>query len=86
MGYIFEEIIRKFSESHNADVGQFYTPREVIELMTSILFSKDEDILSKDDATVSIYDQLVELEGCFQPLRNLTKMLGFCSMDRSSMK
>ena len=56
MGYIFEEIIRRFSESHNADAGQFYTPREVIELMTSILFLKDEDILSKDDVTASIYD------------------------------
>lgn len=30
MGYIFEEIIRRFSESHNEDAGQHYTPREVI--------------------------------------------------------
>lgn len=33
MGYIFEEIIRRFSESHNEDAGQHYTPREVIQLM-----------------------------------------------------
>lgn len=32
MGYIFEEIIRRFSESHNEDAGQHYTPREVIQL------------------------------------------------------
>ncbi|HQK53895.1 MAG TPA: type I restriction-modification system subunit M N-terminal domain-containing protein, partial [Sedimentibacter sp.] len=32
MGYIFEEIIRRFSEAHNEDAGQHYTPREVIEL------------------------------------------------------
>lgn len=56
MGYIFEEIIRKFSESHNADAGQFYTPREVIELMTNILFVNDENTLSRDDASASIYD------------------------------
>ena len=31
MGYIFEEIIRRFSEAHNEDAGQHYTPREVIE-------------------------------------------------------
>ena len=41
MGYIFEEIIRRFSESHNADAGQHYTPREVIELMVNILFHDD---------------------------------------------
>ena len=38
MGYIFEEIIRRFSESHNEDAGQHYTPREVIRLMVNILF------------------------------------------------
>ncbi len=36
MGYIFEEIIRRFSESHNEDAGQHYTPREVIRLMVNI--------------------------------------------------
>ena len=38
MGYIFEEIIRRFSEAHNEDAGQHYTPREVIRLMVNILF------------------------------------------------
>ncbi len=38
MGYIFEKIIRRFSESHNEDAGQHYTPREVIRLMVNILF------------------------------------------------
>ena len=38
MGYIFfEEIIHRFSEAHNEDAGQHYTPREVIELMVNIL-------------------------------------------------
>ncbi len=35
MGYVFEEIIRKFSESSNEDAGQHYTPREVIRLMVN---------------------------------------------------
>lgn len=39
MGYIFEEIIRRFSESHNEDAGQHYTPREVIQLMVELLSS-----------------------------------------------
>ena len=46
MGYIFEEIIRRFSESHNEDAGQHYTPREVIELMVNILFNDDSALLS----------------------------------------
>lgn len=43
MGYIFEEIIRRFSESHNEDAGQHYTPREVIQLMVGKLKASDVD-------------------------------------------
>lgn len=56
MGYIFEEIIRRFSEAHNEDAGQHYTPREVIELMVNILFYDDNDILSGNATTKTIYD------------------------------
>ncbi len=55
MGYIFEEIIRKFSEAHNEDAGQHYTPREVIELMVNILFYEDSELLSTNIAK-TIYD------------------------------
>ena len=55
MGYIFEEIIRRFSEAHNEDAGQHYTPREVIELMVNILFCNDDKILA-DNASKTIYD------------------------------
>ncbi len=56
MGYIFEEIIRRFSESHNADAGQHYTPREVIELMVNILFHDDHEALGGNSILRSIYD------------------------------
>lgn len=56
MGYIFEEIIRRFSESHNEDAGQHYTPREVIQLMVNILFYDDNDILSGNNVARTIYD------------------------------
>ncbi|MCQ2241235.1 class I SAM-dependent DNA methyltransferase [Treponema sp.] len=56
MGYIFEELIRRFSEAHNEDAGQHYTPREVIELMTELLFIDDEDIQNKKECSKSIYD------------------------------
>lgn len=55
MGYIFEEIIRKFSEAHNEDAGQHYTPREVIELMVNILFYEDSELLTNNIAK-TIYD------------------------------
>ena len=56
MGYIFEEIIRRFSESHNEDAGQHYTPREVIQLMVNILFYDDNDMLSGNNVVKTIYD------------------------------
>jgi type I restriction enzyme M protein len=55
MGYIFEEIIRRFSEAHNEDAGQHYTPREVIELMVNILFYNDSELLTQDIAR-TIYE------------------------------
>lgn len=56
MGYVFEEIVRKFSEAHNEDAGQHYTPREVIELMVDILFAEDDDMLSGNYVAKTIYD------------------------------
>ena len=56
MGYIFEEIIRRFSESHNEDAGQHYTPREVIRLMVNILFYDDSSTLSGKNIARTIYD------------------------------
>ena len=55
MGYIFEELIRKFSESYNEEAGQHYTPREVIELMVHILLNFDNAMLSSEQAR-TIYD------------------------------
>lgn len=55
MGYIFEELIRRFSESYNEEAGQHYTPREVIELMVHILLNFDNAMLSSKEAR-TIYD------------------------------
>lgn len=56
MGYIFEEVLRKFSESIDEAAGEFYTPREVIKLMVNILFDNDRNLLSKDFNAKTIYD------------------------------
>jgi N-6 DNA methylase len=55
MGYIFEEVIRRFSESHNEEAGQHYTPREVIELMVNIVFEDQED-LADSSKIKTVYD------------------------------
>ncbi len=47
MGYLFEELIRRFSEQSNETAGEHFTPREVIRLMVNLLFIEDNDMLSK---------------------------------------
>ncbi|MDA2412455.1 restriction endonuclease subunit M [Bacillus cereus] len=54
MGYIFEELIRRFSE--HAEAGDHYTPREVVRLMVSLLFMHDDDMLTKPGLTQTLYD------------------------------
>lgn len=54
MGYIFEELIRRFSE--HAEAGDHYTPREVIRLMVNLLFIEDNEILTKPGITQTLYD------------------------------
>lgn len=56
MGYIFEELIRKFSEMSNETAWEHYTPREVIQLMVNALFVGDEEILSKPYIIRTVYD------------------------------
>lgn len=56
MGYIFEELIRKFAESNNAAAGDHFTPREVIKLMVSVLFHTDDAALTKPGVVRTIYD------------------------------
>jgi len=55
MGYIFEELIRKFSENVNA--GQFYTGRDIIKLMVNILMSEGCDDIFDEGKVITILDQ-----------------------------
>ncbi|XDD49663.1 N-6 DNA methylase [Leptospira sp. WS92.C1] len=56
MGYIFEELIRKFAELSNETAGEHFTPREVIRLMVNLLFVNDKDILTKKGIVRTLYD------------------------------
>ena len=56
MGYLYEELIRKFSELSNDTAGEHFTPREVIRLMVNLLFLNDRDILTQKGIIRDIYD------------------------------
>ena len=84
MGYIFEEIIRRFSEAHNEDAGQHYTPREVIRLMVNILFNDENQQLSGINVAKTIYDpacgtggMLSVAEEYLHELNNTSQLLSF---------
>ena len=53
MGYVFEELIRKFNEENNEEAGEHFTPREVIHLMTHLVFDPIKDCLPP---VMTIYD------------------------------
>ncbi|MEO0458996.1 MAG: type I restriction-modification system subunit M N-terminal domain-containing protein, partial [Cyanobacteria bacterium P01_A01_bin.114] len=55
MGYVFEELVRKFNEQANEEAGDHFTPREVIRLMVNLMFSDETDIF-QPGIYKSIYD------------------------------
>ncbi|MGP1600180.1 MAG: type I restriction-modification system subunit M [Dialister pneumosintes] len=56
MGYIFEELIRKFSEMSNETAGEHFTPREVIRLMVAVLFEPDMKKITEPSFMAKLYD------------------------------
>lgn len=54
MGYVFEDLLRRFNEATNAEAGRHFTPREIIELMTHLLFLPVKEQIKK--GTFLIYD------------------------------
>lgn len=56
MGYIFEELIRKFNEASNEEAGDHFTPREVIRLMVDLVFSPDSKSLTTKGIIKTLYD------------------------------
>ena len=56
MGYLFEELIRKFSEQANETAGEHFTPREVIRFMVNLLFAEDDDLIRTPGIVRTMYD------------------------------
>lgn len=70
MGYVFEELIRKFNEENNEEAGEHFTPREVIELMTNIVFGPIKDQLPQ---VITIYDPACGSGGMLTESQNFIK-------------
>ncbi|MES2478686.1 MAG: class I SAM-dependent DNA methyltransferase [Bacteroidota bacterium] len=70
MGYVFEELIRKFNEENNEEAGEHFTPREVIDLMTHIVF---EPVKDKLPPVITIYDPACGSGGMLTESQNFVK-------------
>ena len=70
MGYVFEELIRKFNEDNNEEAGEHFTPREVIDLMTHIVFDPIKDNLPP---VMTIYDPACGSGGMLTESQNFIK-------------
>lgn len=56
MGYVFEELIRRFAEQSNETAGEHFTPREVIELMVNLLIAPDAELLGMPGVVRRVLD------------------------------
>lgn len=67
MGYIFEELVRKFSESYDEQAGAHFTARDIIYLMAELLVGDNEQQLEDEGIIASIYDMAMgtsQMLGC----------------------
>lgn len=72
MGYIFEDLVRRFSESYDEQAGAHFTSRDIIYLMTDLLVAEERDILTNGLITKTVYDMTM---GTSQMLTCMTERL-----------
>jgi type I restriction enzyme M protein len=75
MGYIFEELIRRFAEQSNETAGEHFTPREVIQLMVRLLVAPDGDALQLPGAVRTVLDPACGTGGMLSAMDDLIKEL-----------
>ncbi|WP_201317893.1 class I SAM-dependent DNA methyltransferase [Paenibacillus sp. EPM92] len=69
MGYIFEDLIKTFSESYNEEAGAHFTSRDIIYLMTDLLICDEKDTLLENGVVKTVYDQTMgtsQMLGCME--------------------
>lgn len=57
MGYVFEELVRRYSESYNEEAGAHFTSRDIIYLMTDLLLADDRELITSEGVVKTVYDQ-----------------------------
>jgi type I restriction enzyme M protein len=72
MGYLFEDLVRRFNEQANEEAGDHFTPREVIKLMVNILFTND-DLVYQKGKVIRIYDPTCGTGGMLSESEKLIK-------------
>lgn len=72
MGYLFEDLVRRFNEQANEEAGDHFTPREVIKLMVNLLFTYD-DLVYKEGKVIKIYDPACGTGGMLSESEKLIK-------------
>lgn len=75
MGYIFEDLVKKFSESYNEEAGAHFTSRDIIYLMTDILISEEKDVLINEGVVKTVYDQTMGTSQMLSAMQERLKML-----------
>lgn len=69
MGYIFEELVRRFSESYNGQAGAHFTARDIIYLMTDLLISPQKQRIVREGVSATVYDMAMgtsQMLGCME--------------------
>ena len=72
MGYIFEDLIKRFSESYDEDAGAHFTSRDIIYLMTDLLVAEDKEAMIEEGVVKTVYDMTM---GTSQMLTCMTERL-----------
>lgn len=75
MGYLYEELIRRFSELSNETAGEHFTPREVIDLMVDLLFIEDDELLRKPGIVKTLFDPACGTGGMLSVAENRLRQL-----------
>jgi type I restriction enzyme M protein len=70
MGYLYEELIRRFSELSNETAGEHFTPREVIRLMVNLLFAEDDELLRDEGVVRTLFDPACGTGGMLSAAEN----------------
>lgn len=77
MGYVFEDLVRQFSESTNEEAGAHFTSRDIVYLMCDLLVAEDADALRENGVVKTVYDQTMGtsqmLTCCEERLKMLDK-------------